>query len=836
MLTRSSDTSAFDLRGLLILLLAGCWLTGMLLSSWLLLPQTRAIVEDSSLTAAALSLGIAGIFWRKPRARTMGLALLCLSLGVWRYTMVSPVGDTHAINMFIGSSKLEIQGEVADEPALETNSTLLTVHVQSVSQDNGQTWQEADGEISIQMPGSTFDDPYAPRYGDTVQLTGKLSAPPDYGTPEILASMAFPSLITTGQNGNALLVALYQLRTNLADILLQAFPQPYSAVLIAIFLSLHTPSLKLLLPAFSETGTIHLVASSGFKVTLLAGLISASTRWLVPRREAQNQLLLPAQRGRGNWKRWLHTLLIVLCIAAYTVLSGAGPAAIRAGIMGALLVLAPRLGRIYNVYTALALAALLMSLADPFVLWDAGFQLSFLGTLSIVLFTPFFLRLLSFLTRLPLVGHQTADILAVTLAAQIGTAPITAITFHEISFIAPLANLATVPLLALLLELGGLICLSSLISLQLALICGWIAWPFLWFVTKTVPWFAQLPGAYLSSGNINPVWAWIYYALLAGIFVLLATRWKPLASDEHRRILLPRPVKYGLQCGLALLIILATGTLAQTSQQNKDLTIMLLNTGDPTQGQALLLRTPDGQTALINEDASSTTLAKTLDPLLPNWQRSLNLVVLSDTSANNLAGLQDIVTRYQVGRVVDGGMLHPSLAYALWRSTLDTRNFPYAQVRQGATIALGNEVSLQVLWPPAQLHKSSNEEHDNALILRLLAPGLSMLLLNSASLSTYALQTLSTSVAPTYLQANVVQICGEAGKAFPAALSTLLTLAHPSTLLLTNIPARKSKTAAPPASSDSPPAGPWQVLQSGQTGQLEIESSGNGWKFNSQSS
>jgi competence protein ComEC len=835
MLTRSDNTSAFDLHGLLILLLASCWLTGTLLSSWILLPQTRTLVEDGSLIAAALSLGIAGIFWRKPRPRTIGLALLCLSLGMWRYMMVSPAGDTHAISRFIGSSKLEIQGELADEPALEANSTLLTVRVQSVSQDNGQTWQEVDGEISVQMPGSTFDDPYASRYGDTVQLTGKLSAPSGYVTPEILASMAFPSLTITGQNGNALLVALYQLRTNLAGILLQTFPQPYSAVLIAIFLSLHTPSLQLLLSVFSKTGTMHLVASSGFKVTLLAGLISASTRWLVPRPEAQNWPLLPAQRRRGNWKRWLHTLLIVLCIAAYTVLSGAGPAAIRAGIMGALLVLAPRLGRIYNVYTALALAALLMSLADPFVLWDAGFQLSFLGTLSIVLFTPFFLRLLSFLIHLPLVGHQIAEILAVTLAAQVGTAPVTAITFHVISIIAPLANLATVPLLAILLELGGLICLSSLISLQLALLCGWIAWPFLWFVTQAVSRLAQIPWAYLSPGNINPVWVWIYYALLTGTFALMATHWKQAASDEHRQILLPRPIKYSAQCGLALLIILTTSLLAHASQQSKNLTITLLNTGDPAQGQALFLRTPDGQTALINEDSSSIALAQTLDPLLPIWQRSLNLVALSDTSANDLAGLQDIVTRYQIGRVVDGGMLHPSLAYARWRSTLDTRNFPYTQVRQGATIALGNEVSLQVLWPPAQLHKSSDEEHDNALILRLLAPGLRMLLLNSASLSAYALQTLLTSVAPTYLQADIVQICGAAGKAFPAALSTLLTLAHPSVLLLTTIPARKSKKATQPASSVSPPSGPWKVPQSGRTSHLEIESSGYGWKVNYQS-
>lgn len=828
MLTRQRD-SIFDLRGLLVVVLASCWLTGILLSSWLLLPQIGFFI------AAVLSLGMTVLFWHKPLVRATGLALLCLSLGAWRYATVSPVGDIHAIRALIGSGTLEVQGEIADKPVLETNSTLLTVHVQSVSRDRGQTWQEADGEISVQTPGSTFDDPYAVRYGDTVQLTGKLTAPPTYDTPEILASMAFPGLSISNQGGNPVLVALYQLRTNLAGILLHALPQPFAALLVAIFLSLRTPALKPLIPAFNVTGTAHLIAPSGFKVTLLAGLISTGTGWLVPAQQAQDWLLLPAQRRQGNWKRWLRTLLIILCIASYTLLSGGGPAATRAGIMGTLLVLAPRLDRAYNVYTALALAVLIMSFVDPFVLWDTGFQLSVLGTLGIVLFTPFFLYPLHFLARLPL-GHQIAEIVAVTLAAEIATLPIFALNFYAISFIAPLANLASVPLLSVLLGLSALICLGGLFSLHLALICGWIAWPLLWFVITTLSGFAHFPGAYQPLYNANPALAWIYYALLAWVYVLLITRWQTVASNGYPRVvphLLPRRVKYALQGGLALLTIVATGTMVQAAQPGKYLTITLLSVGDPTQGQALFLRTPGGQTALIDEGADSTTLAQTLDPYLPFWQRSLSLVILSDTSTNNLAGLQNIITRYQVGRIVDAGMLHPSLAYARWRDTLNTNNLPYTQVRQGAIIALSDQVSFQVLWPPAQLHKSSNEEHDNALILRLLAPGLSMLLLNSTGLSSYALQALSSGVAPTYLQADIVQITGEQGKAFPSALSTLLALAHPSLLVLTGIPARKSKNR-PTANIPwpAPPAGPWQVVQGEQMGMLQIQNSGRGWNVN----
>src|SRR5260370_30596115 len=216
----------------------------------------------------------------------------------------------------------------------------------------------------------------------------------------------------------------------------------------SLTLHLHTPALTPLIKFFDESGTAHLIEPSGFKVTILAGLVAGSMRWLYKRqrRVKQEKPLLPGQRRAGQWRRWLATALVILSISGYTFLSGGGPAAMRAGIMGILLVVAPRLGRIYNIYTALALAALLMSLFDPFVLWEAGFQLSMLVTLVIVVLTPLFLRLFHPIERLPVI-HAVLETVAVTLAAQVATLPIIPFTFKQLSFIAPLTTLLTVPLL-----------------------------------------------------------------------------------------------------------------------------------------------------------------------------------------------------------------------------------------------------------------------------------------------------------------------------------------------------------------------------------------------------
>ncbi len=142
--------------------------------------------------------------------------------------------------------------------------------------------------------------------------------------------------------------------------------------------------------------------------------------------------------------------------------------------MGVILALAPRINKIYNVYTALAFAALFMSMHNPFILWDVSFQLSFLGTLGIVMLTPMFQRLFSPLERVPF-SHTIVEISAVTLAAQIATLPIIALTFNQISFIAPITNMLTVPLLGILLTVGLLLCGLGLLYAPLGIFCGWVA-------------------------------------------------------------------------------------------------------------------------------------------------------------------------------------------------------------------------------------------------------------------------------------------------------------------------------------------------------------------------
>jgi hypothetical protein len=221
-----------DLRGLILVVIAVAWMAGILLESLLLLPSLALLI------GAALALLWVILLWRNSRGMLVSLVMLWLLLGAWRYAAASPAGDPQAISAFISSSKVVVHGMVADEPKLLDRSRLLQVTVSSISTNAGSSWQDAHGQIEVQIPGAAIDNPYGPNHGDNVKLQGQLQPPFSPHSPEMQASMTFPLLTVVGFGGNPIISELFQLRLKLASFITQSLPQPAAALLIAILLSL----------------------------------------------------------------------------------------------------------------------------------------------------------------------------------------------------------------------------------------------------------------------------------------------------------------------------------------------------------------------------------------------------------------------------------------------------------------------------------------------------------------------------------------------------------------------------------------------------------------------
>jgi competence protein ComEC len=607
-------------------------------------------------------------------------------------------------------------------------------------------------------------------------------------------------------------------------------------------LGLKTPALRARQPLFTETGTIHLVVPAGLKVSTLAELSSAAVRRL------------------GRWPR---TLAALVAVGVYAALGGGGPAAIRAAVMGALLALAPALGRAYNIYTALALAVLLMTVLEPALLYDAGFQLTALATAGLPLLTPRIARrLVVWLRWLPF-SAVIAELLAVTLAAQIATLPVLALTFHIISFVAPLANLLTVPLLAPLLVLGALVATVGAVGGPLAgtlgLALAWVVWPLLAFVNGAIALCAALPGAFVMVGDMPAVLAALYYALLVGAVWRLGpllrrrrARARSLAPGPHR---FPGPAlstsmerahggtthvrlsRGALAAVLGLALLGAGGAAAPALASAGTARLSFLDVG--AGGEASLLRLPSGVTVLINGGPDGPALEAALAGRLPFWQRSLDLALLTDPRGGDVRGLVDAAAHFAIVRGADAGMAHPSADDLAWLDALRRAGALHTTVREGAVIHLAADTVLRVLAPPQSLFPpgEGTTTASNDAILRLETPGLRVLFLGTAD--DYALDALAYSGEP--LGADVVEMALPTGAPLDLGgpLGTVLRQAHPRLIVVGSAPVSPTAQAAL-AAADADTAGidaevastlGTLVYRIATAGTIELSGGAGGWSL-----
>jgi len=204
-----------------------------------------------------------------------------------------------------------------------------------------------------------------------------------------------------------------------------------------------------------RSGTAHLLAISGLHIGFVAFIFYLAALWLLKR---SSRLMLAIDVRR--------TAVIVSFIPVlfYAVLSGFSLSTQRAVIMIGAYVITVALCRVRDLYTTLALAALVVLLVNPAVLWDAGFQLSFTAVLAIVYV----------LSQMRVVGSEVAaknkgpyllrrfiircrDFALVTVAASLATVPVLAVHFHRVSAAGFIANLIIVPVTAFVVVPLGLL-------------------------------------------------------------------------------------------------------------------------------------------------------------------------------------------------------------------------------------------------------------------------------------------------------------------------------------------------------------------------------------------
>jgi competence protein ComEC len=250
---------------------------------------------------------------------------------------------------------------------------------------------------------------------------------------------------------------IYDLRQRLISFYKQNLPEPMASLVAGVVIgSKNMP--EAFWNLLKSTGTAHIVVASGTNVTMLATFLISSLTLFFTRRNA--------------------VFIAIAGIACYVIISGFDAPIIRAGIMGSIVFLAQERGRVANTWRILIYSALIMLLIKPVWITDLGFILSFVATMSLMIFQK------SIDLRLKFVPNILREGLSTSLAAQIGVAPIIFATFGQFNFLSPIINaliLWTIPFIMILGAVGGIL---GLIMPTLGKLILFILYPLLWYFEK----------------------------------------------------------------------------------------------------------------------------------------------------------------------------------------------------------------------------------------------------------------------------------------------------------------------------------------------------------------
>lgn len=282
---------------------------------------------------------------------------------------------------------------------------------------------------------------------------------------------------------------LYYFRGRLEEAIEQLLPEPQSSLLNGILLGTKKEMPEKFLKNLRETGTLHIIVASGYNLSVVAGFLVSALVWFVSRKKA--------------------LIFAFLGVIFYTLMVGAEPPVVRAAIMASLAFGAGYLGRARDGLIALITAALIMLLISPLILFDIGFQLSLMATTGILLIHPLLKEKRIF--NLPVLG----DDLATTLSAQIGVMPILLVNFGNLSFLSPLINALVLPLIPLLMNLGGITALSGLVISPVARVLAWLLWLPLTYFVKLIEGFGELPWINFQIKGLSLWWVTGYYFVIA---------------------------------------------------------------------------------------------------------------------------------------------------------------------------------------------------------------------------------------------------------------------------------------------------------------------------------
>ncbi len=502
-----------------------------------------------------------------------------------------------------------------------------------------------------------------------------------------------PKVIEKSTNWLALLGP--RIRQKAAETYSLALPQRYALMLDSlVFGRAELP--KGMSESFQRTGTAHVLAASGFNVTVVAFAAMWLLLWIF-----------------GSRKGSIAGAIVITIL--YAAAAGFSPSVSRALVMAILSMGAMLLGRKYSAASGLSAAVLVLLAFRPTWLLEASFQLSFVASLVFFVASPHIQKMFEKAKwyKKPLV------IVLQSLLIQLLTLPILAYHFHTFSLVSPVANVIAIPFAEALTPIGALAGAIGSFAPPVGIMLTWLVWPLLVLMDYLLSTLASPSWVQVAIGSL-PLLVWLpYYLAIGAAYKLYAA---PPKWDKTKLVLVG---------ALVALVGFLAGTFTGLGAEQRDQVTFL----DIGHGDAIFVRTSAGKTILI--DAGGQSNLGNFDPgeriVLPFLRfmgvNSLDVVVATHMDQDHIGGLVMVLDQISARQVFKSNVASDTFKSQDLGEVLRQKGTAVAVPTAGQRIALDESSEILFYGPPGlPLGKGSGLTNNGSVVCKITLSGVSFLM------------------------------------------------------------------------------------------------------------
>lgn len=476
-------------------------------------------------------------------------------------------------------------------------------------------YKEATGKLYVTVPLLQANGIHPNQWASVTGILYKPQPPSNPGSfdfPAYLAKQgsfaAFKGRqVNTKSLENSKTMGLWKVRRRIIRSQIASLGVPEGTLVSAMVMGRRAVDLSYeLRDRFIQVGLAHVLAASGFHVSLILGVV-----------------LFFAKGLSGGARFGLGTLTLII----YVSLTGFSPSILRAAFMGFAALIAIVSERQVKPLGALLVAAAILLLVNPLWIWDLGFQLSFLATLGLLVTVEPLMKMLDWLPT------PIASLVAVPIAASLWTFPLLLYVANVVSPYSILVNVVTAPFIAIV-TLGGFV--SAMVALVVpsagSALAGVLYYPVEGLIS-TVEFFSKLPGNQVAVGAISHFQVILLYGIILFVWLFAYFR-KPTQKQKQRKKKKQFPL-LPVAIALSTIVVIAPVWSAKVS--------LFQATVLDTVGEPVLIIQDEGRVTLLGSGDENTANFVILPFLRHTGVNQIDWAIAADSQEGLSNGWQTIL-------------------------------------------------------------------------------------------------------------------------------------------------------------------------------------------------